>query len=189
MARATPTRVLTGQSISNQLRGQTGDSNHLTATALTGSNSNGGARHLQKICKEFNAGFVGLALDRRRSERNLQSIAQFTRDRVFSCSRMDFDSERYCPGTLVNRNHIQRDHLSACFISHNRAMPIKTAAWIKYSCPCYSPPEQNPGRTLRHTSLGCSGLRALTIRAHPSIVALQSLSSWHRAHGRSSAGP
>src|SRR6202453_1027204 len=44
---------------------------HFCATGPAGGNGNGRSWQLQKFCEEFDAGVVGLAISRRRSEGNL----------------------------------------------------------------------------------------------------------------------
>jgi len=104
-ARTLLSAFLTSQSISNLLRGQSTDTNDFVAAALTGSNSNGGARHLQKICKEFDAGFIGLAVQRRSGERDLQGVSHLSRDGILPRARVDFDRERCAQRAFMDRNH------------------------------------------------------------------------------------
>ena len=75
------------------------------AAGLAGSNSNGGARHLQKIRKEFNASFVGFSFDRGSGERNFQRPTQFAGDGILSRTRVNFDGKGYPAGGLVDGNH------------------------------------------------------------------------------------
>jgi hypothetical protein len=94
------------QPVPELLRSQAGNPNHFVATALAGSNRNGGARDFQKIRKEFNAGFVGFAVDRRGRQRELQCIADLAGDRVLISARMDFDGEGEAISGLIQRDHL-----------------------------------------------------------------------------------
>jgi len=104
-ARTLLSAFLTSQSISNLLRGQSTDTNDFIAAALTGSNSNGGARHLQKICKEFEAGLIGLAFHRRSGEGDLQGVSQLSCDGTLPRARVDFDRERCAQCAFMDWNH------------------------------------------------------------------------------------
>src|SRR5579863_6732786 len=55
------------QSLSYFFGTQPSHSNHFIATALAGRNGNGITRNPQKFCKEFDAGFIRPAVNRRGS--------------------------------------------------------------------------------------------------------------------------
>src|SRR5215469_13639304 len=76
-------------------RSQPDDANHLIAAGLAGSNSNGGARHLQKFCEEFDTGLVGFTIDRGRGERDFEYVAERADHRILSGARLHFDREGY----------------------------------------------------------------------------------------------
>lgn len=86
----------------NLVDSQTRHSDYLSAAGLAGSNSNGGAGHLQKIRKEFDASLVGLALDRRRDEDHFECVAQFSGDGVPVRAGMHLDRERHSAGSLLD---------------------------------------------------------------------------------------
>src|SRR5580700_1106188 len=58
-------------------RGQPRDANHFSAAGVAGGNGNGRSRHFQKFREEFDAGFVGFAIGRRRNEGNFEGVAEF----------------------------------------------------------------------------------------------------------------
>ena len=90
----------------NLLRRQAGHANHLIPAGLAGSNSNGGAGHLQKIPEEFNASVVGFAVDWRGGERKFEGVADLARDGVFLGAGVDSDLKRDTSFVLLNRDHL-----------------------------------------------------------------------------------
>ncbi len=63
------------------------------AAGLAGSNSNGGAGHLQKFCEKFDAGFIGFAFERGSGEGKFEGVAEFAGDGVLFCPGMELDGE------------------------------------------------------------------------------------------------
>src|SRR5580698_1117036 len=90
---------------SQLLRRQPNHPNHLLTAALAGRNTNGRSRNLQKICKEFNTGFIGASFDRRRSKVELEGIAQFADDGIPLRTRLHFHRKTDARGTLVDWDH------------------------------------------------------------------------------------
>jgi hypothetical protein len=81
--------------------------NHFPAAALAGRYGNGRTRNLQKICKEFDTGFIGPPINGRCCYRELQRITNFTGDRVLPGARMDFHGEGYASRCFMNRNQLE----------------------------------------------------------------------------------
>lgn len=79
---------------------------------LAGSNSNGGARHVQKICQEFNAGLVGLSLDGRRGQRDLENISELTSDGILPGAWVDLDGEGDSGSIFMDWNHAEPQAVS-----------------------------------------------------------------------------
>src|SRR5690349_11107166 len=78
------------------------NSNHLPATCMAGGNSNGRTRNLQKICEEFNAGFVGLAVNWRSGKGKFERVSHFASDGILLRAWVNFDGENYSCRRFLN---------------------------------------------------------------------------------------
>src|SRR6266581_947170 len=77
----------------------------LAAAAGAGGYSNRGPRQLQKLRQELNACLVGTALKGRRSECQLERVADLAGGGVFAGTGMDPNGKDSASGSLTNRNH------------------------------------------------------------------------------------
>src|SRR5258707_6781693 len=93
------------KAVAHLLGCQTRDPNHSIPAGQAGCNSNGGPRHLQKFCEEFDAGGVGFAVRGRGSQGDFQRVAYFAGDGVLLGARVDFDSEGDSVGRIFNCYH------------------------------------------------------------------------------------
>jgi len=91
----------------DSLRRQSCYSNQLSSALLAGRNGNGRARHLQKFCEEFDAGFVGTSFDGRRCQGDLESVAEYARDSVLLGARMNLNREADCIACLLYGNQLR----------------------------------------------------------------------------------
>src|SRR5581483_11472288 len=92
--------------------------NHFISAAVAGGYSNGRTRHFQKMGEESNAGFIGFAIDWRRSDLQLQSGTKHACNLLEASSWMDFHGK--CDGIALRLN---RDHF---FRSPKMAVPTRT---------------------------------------------------------------
>jgi hypothetical protein len=86
--------------------------NYLSAAALTGGNTNGRSRHLQKPCEKVNARFIRLTLSRRCGKRQFQRFAHFASDGIPLRPRVNSNRKRNSAGRFFNRNqdHFPREN-------------------------------------------------------------------------------
>ena len=92
-------------SLSNFLGGKSNDPNYFSAAAVAGRYGNGGARKLQKICEEFDAGLICAAFDWRGGKREFDRVAKLTGDGVLSGTRVHFDGEGCTRWSVVDGDH------------------------------------------------------------------------------------
>src|SRR5262249_46756806 len=97
--------VKRGKTLPKLLCSHAGNMNHLHTIGFAAGYSNGGARHFQKVCKESGDSLIGLAFNRRRSQIDLESVADCARDPVAFGSRMDLHGEACAVGVVSQRDH------------------------------------------------------------------------------------
>jgi len=96
------------QSPPDFFRGDSNDMNDLVPAGLAGRYGNGGTWNLQKICEEFNAGFIGPSFHGRSGQGHFQRIPELAGDGVLPGTRVDFDCKRAAGRRVVNGDHQNR---------------------------------------------------------------------------------
>ncbi len=100
-----PFTALHSNPSANFARCHSRDANDFIPAGLAGRYGNGRTGNIQKICEEFDAGLVGSAFGRRRSERKLKRIAEFAGDGILFRARVNLDCEADTCRSVENRNH------------------------------------------------------------------------------------
>ena len=75
---------------------------------MAGRYGNGGARKLQKVCEEFDAGLVGATFDGWSSECEFERVTDLAGDGVPLSARMNFDGEGSAGWGVVDGDHKKR---------------------------------------------------------------------------------
>jgi hypothetical protein len=144
--------------------------NHFPVATLAGRYGNGGARNLQEIREEFDAGFIRPAIDRRRGYRELESIANFTGDGILPGTRMDFHGEGHAGWGLLDKNQLE---LEVSTIGRSARAVVGAGGW-KHT--------NNPSQTFPGRLIQCR-VRANEVANHIPCGNIQS-AFWRRSHGQ-----
>jgi len=84
---------MTTQPLSQLLSRQPRNADYLSSAGLAGRYGNGGTWNLQKICEEFDAGFISATFYGRRRQGQFQRLPEFSGDGVLLRAGLDFDGE------------------------------------------------------------------------------------------------
>jgi hypothetical protein len=89
------TAVLRPQPSPDFICGQSCNSNNFVPAGFAGRYGNGRTRHLQKICEEFDAGFIGPSVDCRCGQSQFQRVTDHPGNGVLPGAWLHFNCEAY----------------------------------------------------------------------------------------------